>query len=249
MIENPQRSFPSYHKWDRSFFLAFVAVAWLSIIMGFGPTVKGELTGVSPFPHPIIHVHAVVFSGWLVLFTAQAWLIYARRADIHRTLGLSAVVLIPVMAIVGLAATLISRRVYFEAGSTEMLGFMIVPLTDMVLFPSLAASGLLLRSSPSAHKRLMLLATASLLPASFGRWIGPWILEYFGDGFFGLMAQAYLGSNLMILAAMAYDLITRRRVHPVYLIALPLMLSVEAITSAIYHWSGWLSTAQWLIGH
>jgi hypothetical protein len=243
------RPFAPWHKWDRNFFLAFAAMAWISVIMGFGPTVKGELTGVSPFPHPIVHVHAAVFSGWLALFTAQAWLIRSGQAHIHRRLGLSAVALVPIMVVLGLATTLISRRVYFEAGSTEMLAFMIVPLTDMILFPSLAVPALLLRKDPARHKRLMLMATASLLPASFGRWIGPWLLVHFGDGFFGLMAQAYLGADAMILAGMAYDRITRGRIHPVYLIALPWILAVQAVTSAIYHWSGWLPLAQRMIGY
>ncbi len=59
------------HPRDRAFFLAFAAIAWISIIMAFGPGVKGMLTGVSPYPHPIVHVHSLVFAGWLGLFTAQ----------------------------------------------------------------------------------------------------------------------------------------------------------------------------------
>jgi hypothetical protein len=242
-------SFAPFHDRDRDFFLAFAAMAWISIVMGFGPTVKGDLTGQSPFPHWIVHVHALAFTAWLVLFTTQIWLIRSRRLDIHRRLGMSATVLVPVMVFLGLATTIVSRRVNFAAGNTEMLAFMIVPLTDMLLFPSLAVPALLLRSDPSTHKRLILLATASLLPASFGRWIGPWLLAHFGDGFFGLMAQAYLGANAMILAAMVHDRVTRGRIHPVYLIALPWILAVEAVTSAIYHWSGWLPLAQRIIGY
>jgi hypothetical protein len=243
------KSFGTDHPGDRNFFLAFAAIAWISIVMGFGPSVKGQMTGQSPFPHLIVHVHAVVFSGWLALFTVQAWLIRSRRLDIHRKLGLSAVVLVPVMVILGVATTLVSRRVHFEAGQNEMLAFMIVPLTDMLLFPSFAVPALLLRQDPAMHKRLILLATSSLLPAAFGRWIGPWILGNFGDGFFGFMGQAYLGCNAMILAAMAYDQATRGRIHPVYLIALPWILAVQAVTSTIYHWSGWLPMAQWIIGY
>jgi hypothetical protein len=191
----------------------------------------------------------LIFGGWLVLFTAQISLIRSGRVHIHRKLGLAAVVLVPVMVVLGVATTLVSRRVHFAAGQNDMLAFMIVPLTDMLLFPSLVIPALLLRKDPATHKRLILLATASLLPAAFGRWIGPWILAYFGDGFFGLMAQAYLGSDVMILGAILYDLVTRGRIHAVYLIGVPWILAVQAITSAIYHWSGWLSMAQRMIGY
>jgi hypothetical protein len=245
----PTAPFAPYHKWDRSFFLAFAAMAWIAIVMGFGPETRAHLIGRTPYPPLIVHVHALVFSAWLVLFTAQIWLIRSRRLDIHRRLGLAAAAMVPVMVVLGVATTLVSRRVHFEAGQNEMLAFMIVPLTDMLLFPSMAVPALLLRKDPSTHKRLMLLATAMLLPAAFGRWFGPWLLVHFGDGFFGLMAQAYLGSNAMILAAILHDLVTRGRVHPVYFIALPWILAVQAITSAIYHWPGWVPLALRMIGY
>ena len=217
--------------------------------MGFGPELTGHLEGLTPYPPLIVHFHVAAFAGWMVLFTAQIFLIRSRRLDIHRKLGLVAVALVPIMVVLGVATSLVSRRLHFEAGQNEMLAFMIVPLTDMVLFPSFAISGLLLRKDPAAHKRLILLATVTLLPAAFGRWIGPWVLVHFGDGFLGFMAQSYLGPDAMILAAMIYDRVARGRIHPVYFMAVPWMLAVQAITSAIYHWAGWMPLAQRMIGH
>ena len=224
-------------------------MAWIAVVMGFGPELHGHLKGLTPYPPLIVHVHVAVFAGWLVLFTAQIWLIRSRRPDIHRKLGLIAVALVPIMVVLGVATTLVSRRLHFEAGHIEMLAFMIVPLTDMVLFPSFAIPGLLWRKDSAAHKRLILLATIMLLPAAFGRWIGPWIIIHIGDGFFGFMAQSYLGPDAMILAAMIYDRMTRGRVHPVYWIAAPWILAAQAITSAIYHWPGWMPLALRMIGH
>ena len=83
MFETP-KSFAPYHARDRAFFLVFAALAWIAVIMGFGPEVDGQLKGRAPFPPLIVHVHAVIFVGWLVLFTAQVWLISKRRPDIHR---------------------------------------------------------------------------------------------------------------------------------------------------------------------
>lgn len=248
-MQTVPKSFAPTHKCDRNFFLAFAALAWIAVLFGFAPEVHGHLKGLTPYPPLIVHFHVAAFAGWLVLFTAQIWLIRSRRPDIHRKLGLVAVALVPIMVVLGVATSLVSRRLHFEAGENQMLAFMIVPLTDMVLFPSLAIPGLLLRRNPATHKRLMLLATIILLPAAFGRWIGPWIIVHFGDGFFGFAAQSYLGPDAMILAAMVYDRMTRGRVHPVYLFAVPWILAVQAITSAIYHWSGWMPLAQRMIGH
>ncbi len=98
-------------------------------------------------------------------------------------------------------------------------------------------------------KLTRLLAVTTLLPASFGRWIGPWLLAQFGDGFFGLMAQSYLGPNAMIAAAMLYVRMTRGQVHPVYWIALAWIVPIQAATSAIYQWEGWLPLATGMIGN
>lgn len=255
MVDSPSRRscapdiFAPQHNADRAFFLAFAALSWVAIVMGFSPELGGHLKGLTPYPPLIVHVHAVVFGGWMALFTAQIWLIRAGRPDIHRMLGLVAVPMVPIMVVLGVATSLVSRGLRFESGQNEMLAFMIVPLTDMILFPGFAIPALLLRKNAALHKRLMLLAVATLLPAAFGRWIGPWILAHFGDGFFGFMAQSYLGPDAMVLAAMVYDRVTRGRVHAVYFIALPCLLAVQAITSAIYHWSGWMPLAQWMIGH
>jgi hypothetical protein len=68
------------------------------------------------------------------------------------------------------------------------------------------------------------------------------------NGFFGLMAQAYLGSDTMILAAILYDFVTRGGIHSIYFLAIPWILVIQAYTSAIYHYHGWTPLAVRLIG-
>jgi hypothetical protein len=117
----------------------------------------------------------------------------------------------------------------------------------MILFGALAGIGLSLRKRAAAHKRLMLLATIALLDAGFGRWTVDWIQDQWGDGFFGFYAQLYLLPDLLIVATMVYDAVTRQRVHPVYLTALPLILASQFAASAVYHAPGWIPIARYLI--
>lgn len=152
-----------------------------------------------------------------------------------------------IMLSLGFATNIVMQRQHFEDGHPEF-EFMIAPMTDMVLYGSLAVAGLLLRKSPSARKRLMLLATVCLLDAGFGRWFGPWISEHLGDGYFGFLAQLYFGGDAIVLAAVLYDSVTRRSVHPVYLAAVPWILSVQAVTSWIYHSPAWLPIARSPVG-
>ena len=48
----------------------------------FGPLVLGNL--VQPL---LIHVHATVFTGWLVLFFLQAYFAATKRLQLHMTMG------------------------------------------------------------------------------------------------------------------------------------------------------------------
>jgi hypothetical protein len=70
----------------------------------------------------------------------------------------------------------------------------------------------------------------------------------FGDGFWGMIIHNFAGPNLLILLAMLYDLVTRRRIHPVYLIATPLILAAELAASALYHSAFWPGLVRTLVG-
>src|SRR2546430_886324 len=71
----PRAPFAPSHPWDRNFFLAYVALLWCGILGGFVPEMVQHIAQRKP-PFPlIIHVHGIVFLGWLVLLTAQVVLI------------------------------------------------------------------------------------------------------------------------------------------------------------------------------
>ena len=52
-----------------------------------------------------MHVHGVVFVGWLAVLTAQVLLIRRRRPDLHRKLGVAAMGLAVLMVIIGPAGS------------------------------------------------------------------------------------------------------------------------------------------------
>src|SRR5262249_11864470 len=79
---------------------------------------------------------------------------------------------------------------------------------SMAMFASLVALAVLARGRSETHKRLMLLATLSLLDAAVARWPIPGI----GDA---TLAQ-YAITDAFIAAAMLYDFGSRRSVSPVY---------------------------------
>ena len=64
----------------------------------FGPLVFGTL--VQPL---LIHVHATVFSGWLVLFFLQAYFAATKRIRLHLAMGKAAIWYGVLLVVVGLA--------------------------------------------------------------------------------------------------------------------------------------------------
>lgn len=230
------KPFPVHHDWDRNFFLAYVALIWLGIIAGFVPQiVKHATSGAPPYP-VIIHVHGVVFVSWLVLLTAQVLLIRNRKLRLHKKLGKAAVVLAPLMVVIGIATGLTMHKLQLGTPDSDA-PFLSVQLLDMVGFAGLVAAGFSARKSPSAHKRLMLLATLSIADAGFARWLGSYL--HFGDGVGFFYIELYLPTALLILGIGGYDWITRRRVHPAWLAGTAWIFAEQLTASWLYFNPAW----------
>jgi hypothetical protein len=167
----PRRAAPfaPQHPSDRNFLLALVGLTWLGIVSGFGLDVLDHFRhGTRTYPL-IVHVHALLFVGWLVLLTTQALLIRSRRVAVHRRLGMAAAWLIPIMAVAGLAAAWTVQHQLALLPGQHRPQFISISLKDMLGFATLAGAGLALRRDSSAHKRLIFLSTCiSALPVSRG---------------------------------------------------------------------------------
>jgi uncharacterized membrane protein YozB (DUF420 family) len=190
---------------------------------------------------PIFVVHGVFFSAWCVLLVVQATLIGVRRVDVHRRLGLFGAVLAVGMLVLGLWGALVAanRPTGFNLVPVPPLQFLVIPLFDLILFATFVTIALKRRADAQAHKRLMVLATTSLLAAAFARWPFVWKI---GNPFvyFGL-------ADLFIVALAVWDFRSRGSLHPVTLwgglaliLSLPLRLALSA-TPAWLAFAGWLT--------
>lgn len=236
----PTRPFPPNHPWDRNFFLTWVALIWLGIGLGFIPELTTHFVKhETPFVL-VTHIHAAVFMGWLVLLTAQVLLIRTRRVTIHRTLGLAMVgwgALIPVLGVA--VAWSVQRRTF--GTPTGDPGFYSIQLIDCVSFTVLSGAGVLLRNNASAHKRLMLLGTLVIADAGYGRFLGPPLEHAYGKGFWPEHIGDYGVTGLMIIGIGVYDLITRKRLHPVYVVGAAFALAGQALATFLWHDPAWVT--------
>jgi hypothetical protein len=233
---------------DRNAFLLLTLMVWVAVLSGFG-TDSFDHVRKHGLDYPlIVHLHAVTFVSFLVLFTTQVALIRGGRPDLHRRLGLAGAAWAGLMLVVGPAtAVTVDAARYAATGHTPE--FLAVQLTDILAFAGLTGTGLLLRGTPSAHKRLMLLGLIYISDAGFARFLNPLVAAPLGEGFWGEMAGLYLGSDLLVVGLGVYDLATRGRLHPVYVVGAIWMVALQLTARTMLHSPAWKVVALHLIGH
>ena len=214
--------------------------------MGFVPEVLDQVRTHS-FNYPFLtHVHALVFTGWLVLLTVQTALIRSHNIQLHRRLGLAAAFMVPLIVALGMTAVVSMFRRSFAPDFLPLS--LSMRIADIVSFGGAAAAGLALRKNPPAHKRLMLLATFCLAAAGFGRWWGDWMLARLGTGFLGRWSFDYPGVVMLILLLAGYDLATRRHFNRPYTIAAAAVIVIQLVGVFVRDLPAWKPVAIRLIG-
>lgn len=229
---------------ERAFYTTVAVLAALIVFVGFARTYYlKELFGIRPLPL-LVHFHGLVFTAWIVLFFVQTRLVAVRRTDIHRKLGVAGGVLATLMVVIGFLTAINAARhgAAVTSGPPEIprLVFLVVPLTDIVVFIVLAGAGFLWRRRPEIHKRMMLLATISIVPPAVARLLITMhqpvnLLLVFGI------------PDLVMLGCIAYDLTTRRKLNPAYLWGGLILLASQPLRLMLGGTHAWMSFAQWLV--
>jgi hypothetical protein len=231
--------------------LTFLAVA----VVGFAPSywvpmVRGTLDGP-----PIAHLHAPFFYGWLLLFLRQARLVAAGRVGRHRELGVVGVALGTGMCFVGLGVAINTLNRLDAAGlGASGRPFAIVSVSAIALFAVLFVVAVVNVRAPEVHRRVMLVATASLLQAAVGRWFLLFLAPPRPPGFTGPVVPppvaATIGAglvvDLLIVAAMVHDSRAHGRVHRAYWIAGASVLAVQLLRVPISATDAWIRVTYWL---
>jgi len=239
--------FAAFDTQDRNFFLGFVIVAWTGVLLGFSPPSWARFNGHADYPAPIVlQVHASLYLLWMVLLTAQVLLIRRSRQAVHRRLGLSAAAMIPAMVLTGFLAEAYSQR-YYLGHPPDSQAFFIIPIFYVVAFGTIATIALLRRRDPATHKRLIYIATTVIVGAAWTRTIGRRLSAVVGDGYFGMIANTFTSTNLLLAALLIFDWRTRGRPHPAVLIVVPAIVACELMVSWIYHAPGWLPVARAIV--
>lgn len=224
---------------ERAFFTGMAILMCVCVYIGFSPTYFGAGMLRAPLPSPILHVHGAVFTFWMLLFTFQAVLVSSGNVKLHRKLGTVAFLLPPIMIVLGVIAAVDALRRGVQIGPLDPAVSFAIPAIGIIGFVIVIYASWKTRRQPDAHKRLILIATAGLVEAAFGRF--PWAK-------LGLppAAGALTGLGILILLLVIYDLVSLHRIHRATMWAAPLTFAINAAAVPIGMTAAWHSFAAML---
>jgi hypothetical protein len=208
----------------RYFYLIMSLVIAAVVIAGFSRTVNPNLIHANP-PRPLLlWIHGAAFSAWLVFFTVQSGLVRIRKVSVHRLLGWFGAALATLMLVLGCIITVVMARFdTFVLHQKDADAFMSVPFYDMLAFGTLVALAIYWRKRPEYHRRLLFIASCTLLDAGIGRFD-----FWFNNNLF------YPFLDFLIVLGMLRDWYVDGRINKVYLYALPPMIVLQSL--AVYAW-------------
>jgi hypothetical protein len=228
----------------RSNYYVVIAVVALGVVLGgFTLTYLVPMTTTPSFTlRPMVHLHGIMYFAWMLLFILQPVLVRNGNTKLHKKIGVAGFILAGAMVIVGVTTAVTGARLNsptLAVGGLTPQQFLIVPLTDMLLFVIYLGLSVGSLKNHEAHKRLMVLATLALLPAAFGRIATLSQIEN--------PAIIIVLTESLLLAAIAFDYIAKRKIHAVYKWGGALMIIVHFVRFPLGSSGLWASVSEWIL--
>ncbi len=222
---------PAKTRADDSFFCGMAIVILGIVLLGFAHSYYLAGTVYATLPSLIIHVHAVVFSSWILLFIAQVSLVTAGRVDWHRKLGVFGAVLAVLLVVLGVAAALDAQRRHAPIPGIQPEQILAIQFMELSVFAFLVTKGIAARSDLAAHKRLMLLSTIGLMGPPISRWP----FAFIG----GFPPSVGLVVDVLLVSLLVFDWLTRRKIHRVTIWGSLLIFVAVPAGFALSHLAVW----------
>lgn len=159
---------------------------------------------------PVVHLHAVVFFGWVMLYLAQNTLAATGHLRWHRQLGWVAAGWMAVMVVLGSVVTVVSVRAGRAPFFFTPAYFLVLDPLSVFVFAGLSAAGIAMRRRTQWHRRLLFCGTTVIMGPAVGRLIPmPLLIPHAGWCVFAVII-------LFPIAGMIRDLRADGRVHPAW---------------------------------
>lgn len=230
------------HRFDRRLYLVAAIAFPLIVLAGFGRTYYAkQWFGTPPLPSSLVHLHGALMTAWVVLFIAQVRLISAKRIRLHQRMGYAGIGLGALIVATGLP-TAISAAKYGSASAPPgipPLGFMIVPMFDLLMFALFFAGAIYYRRRAAAHKSLMLLTAINFIPPALARIPIPALQAAGPLWFFGF-------PTAVALLCLALEARRHGRLNKVMAAGTAALVVSYLARLALMSTSAWMELAGWL---
>ena len=198
----------SRERMERMFYFLSACLLLLIVLLGFQHFyLHGRASDGGPVTQrivPLVFLHGILMSSWLVLFVVQSGLIVGGNRKLHMSLGVGGAVLAAGLVIVGVITAIASVH-YNPDSYKEIWGarrFLSSMLLNILGFGAFAAIGVKYRHRPDVHRPMMLLGTLFVAaPAGLFRIpaiIGP-IMATVHSIFAGWVPMLVLGALLVLV--------------------------------------------------
>ena len=210
---------------DERFFLRAAVVMTVIIVAGFSFQLA---MGRSTFASPIrVHIHAVLFMGWVWIYLFQNIFVATGRMGLHRKLGWVAAAWMVGMVVSGFVVTVAMVRNGTVPFFFQPLHFLVFDPVALLTFGGLTAAAVMLRRRTEWHRRLHFCGMTILLAPAFGRllplpFMQPWAWE-----------ATFLVTLLFPLAGAWADLRRSGRVRPAWKWGLSAIIGSFLLTQVI----------------
>jgi hypothetical protein len=126
--------------------------------------------GISSFDAPaIVHVHGVIFFGWVFIYVAQTVLATSGNMALHRTLGWIGALWIPFMVVAGTWVAVNAVQMGRSAPIYQPGFFLIFAPMGVYTFAGLSLAAIAARKNTGWHRRLHFCGMAALTGPGLGR--------------------------------------------------------------------------------
>lgn len=184
--------------------------------------------GRSTFASPVrVHIHAVLFMGWVAIYLTQNVLVSTDRMGLHRKLGWFAAGWALAMVASGFVVITAMARAGTVPFFFTPLQFLVFDPVTLLTFVGLTAAAIVLRRRTEWHRRLHFCGMAILLGPAFGRLLPlPLFVPYAWEATFAACL-------LFPLYGMWRDHRRSGRVHPAWRWGIGVTLASFVLTQAI----------------
>jgi hypothetical protein len=157
-------------KFRPSFFFWMVVAMCIFVFGGFGmhsfvPALRGDFP---PAP-PVVHLHGMVFIGWMLLLLIQSALVSNGNVTLHRTLGTWGIAQGTATILIGVMMQLVASGRGHSAGRPAGTDGLYLGLLAFLGFALMFALAIANRTRPDIHRRMILFAMLPVIPPGVNR--------------------------------------------------------------------------------